>query len=188
MPVVLGWRGAKQATLTWMFCHLPVDKNMDTPEEPKNEPEAPAKQADPKRTAVIVVVIVVVAAFAWALGSKYFAVAAAEKQGVMQSAAATSSALAPLLDMNSKDQLSDGTALQRVVDDIVGSKRFTFAAVLDSSGRVIVSSDRNTSLGSEYPGFKVNEVVEGDRDGGFEVIYPVKHETVTYGAIVLRGP
>jgi len=161
---------------------------MDTPEEQKSEPKAPAKQADPRRTAIIVVIIVIVAGFAWTLGSKYFALAAAEREGVLQSAGALSSALAPLLDMNGKDQLSDDTALQRVVDEIVGSKRFTFAAILDSSGRVLVSSDRNTSLSSEYPNFKVNEVVERSQGGAFEVIYPVKHDTVTYGAVVLRGP
>lgn len=161
---------------------------METPKEPTSEPVTQKKQADPKRTAIIVVVILIVAAFAWTLGSKYFAVAAAERDGVMQSAAAVSSAVAPLLDMNSKNQLNDPAALQRVVDDIVGSKRFTFAAILDPTGRVIASSDRNTAPNSEYQNFKANEVVEGNVEGSYEVIYPVKHDTVSYGAVVLRTP
>jgi len=161
---------------------------MSTTEEPTTEPATPTKETDPKRTAIIVVAIVIVAAFAWALGSKYFAVAAAERAGVMQSAAAISSAVVPLLDMNSKNQLGDAEALQRVVDDVVSSDRFTFAALLDSSGRVIVSSDRSNAAGSGYDGFAPNKVVERNPDGAFEVIYPVKHEAVTYGAIVLRGP
>jgi len=158
-------------------------------EPPEGTPATDSvKRTDPKRTAIIVLAIVVVAAFAWALGSKYLAVAAAQRDGVMQSAAAVSTSLVPLLEMNSKGQLPDAGALQRIVDDVVGSKRFSYAAILDSSGRVIVASNRNTSPSSQYPDFKANEVVERSQGGAYEVIYPVKQGTTAYGAVALRAP
>jgi hypothetical protein len=68
---------------------------MSTTEEPTPEKSASHKHANPKRTAMIVIAIVVLAAFAWTVGSKYLAVAAAKREGVMHSAAAMSSAMAP---------------------------------------------------------------------------------------------
>lgn len=156
-----------------------------------NTEQTPAPQpakGDFKRTAKMVVAIIIVAAFAWAFGSKFFAVRAAERAGIIDGAAALASAAAPLLDMNSKGALADAETLQRVVDDAVASKRFRFAAILDSSGRVLAASDRSVGKSTNYKGFKPNEMVEGSQNGAFEVIYPVKHGSVTYGAVVLRAP
>src|SRR5688572_18402543 len=109
-------------------------------EEPTEAQPQPRKPTDYKRLAILVAAIAILAAFAWALGSKFVEVRAAREQGVVHSARAFSSAALPLLDLKSKGILGDQGTLQRVVDDIVRDKKFSFAAILDSQGRVLAAS------------------------------------------------
>lgn len=151
------------------------------------ETKAPAKEHNPKRTAVLVGIAVALAIVLWLVGSKYLAVGAAERQGVIASASALSVASMPLLDLRSKNLLGDAETLQRVVDEVVSSQNFSFAAVLDAQGRVVAASDRNVSSGTAYQGFESGEVVQRSADGKFEVIYPIRQNDVVYGAVVLRA-
>lgn len=159
----------------------------DNPETTESQTQ-PTKAANPKRTTIIIAVILVLAIFFWLYASKLFAVNGAQREGVRAGAVALAAATVPLIDLRSKDLLGDDATLQRVVDEIAESNRFSFVAILDTQGRVLAASDRNTSTGAAYPDFKSGQVVERGVDGKYEVIQPIRQDTVVYGAVVLRFP
>ena len=157
----------------------------ETSSEPTVEPKA---KAHPQRTVFIVAVIVVFAIFFWLYASKLMGVRAAERDGLKDSAVALSATALPLLDLRSKNLLGDGETLQRVVDEIAESKRFSFVALLDNNGKVVVASDRSVTAGSNYPDYESGKFAERGVDGKYEVIQPIRQGTATYGAVVLRQP
>jgi hypothetical protein len=157
--------------------------------ETSTEPTAPpTSTANPKRTAMIVVVVLIFAIFFWLFASKLMAVRSAEREGLKSSAVTLASAALPLLDLRSKERLGDVDTLQRMVDQIVESHRFSFAALLDNNGRVVAASDRSVTVGSAYPDFKADEFVERGVEGKYEVIQPIRQNNAAYGAVVLREP
>ncbi|MDQ2986318.1 MAG: hypothetical protein M3R13_06300 [Armatimonadota bacterium] len=157
-------------------------------EEPTEVHPQPRKPTDYKRVALISAAVLILAAFAWALASKFLEVRSARHEGVLNSARAFSSATLPLLDLRSKGILGDEGTMQRVVDDIVSDKKFSFAAILDSQGRVLAASDRNVSVGTGFPDYKQGQVIASDTSGLFQVVHPVAQDDVVYGAVVLRSP
>ncbi len=157
----------------------------ETSTEPIIEPKA---KAHPQRTVFIVAVILVFAIFFWLYASKLMGVRAAERDGLKDSAMALSAAALPLLDLRSKGILGDGETLQRVVDEIAESNRFSFVALLDNNGKVVVASDRSITSGSNYPDYESGKFAERGVDGKYEVIQPIRQGTATYGAVVLRQP
>ena len=153
-----------------------------------DQPTIERKPRDLKQTTLLVVIVLVLVTIAWLLLSKAFAVRIAQEDGLKGAALSMAATSLPLLDLHSKNRLGDEETLQRVVDGIVQSRRFSFAAILDAQGRVVAASDRNTAKGRPYPDFKSGEVVELSRSGSFEVIQPIEQSNVVYGAVVLRRP
>jgi hypothetical protein len=161
---------------------------MTGPESSTENVVTPPRAANPRRTAFIVAVVVVFAIFFWLYASKLLGIRAAEREGLKNSAVALSAATLPLLDLRSKNLLGDAETLQRVVDETAETKRFSFVALLDNNGKVLVSSDRSVTAGSAYPDYESGKFVERGVDGKYEVIQPVRQGTATYGAVVLRLP
>jgi hypothetical protein len=157
-------------------------------ENTPTEVQQPTKPVDQKRKAILIGVVLLLAVFAWLLVSRFLAVRDAQHEGAKSAASAMAAATLPLLDLKSKNLLGDNDTLQRVVDGIVANKAFSFAAILNTAGKVLASSDRNSGVGSDYPDFESGEVVETSRDGRYEVISPISQGTVVYGAVVLRLP
>jgi len=121
------------------------------------------------------------------LGSQlYFGLSNARREGAANSAAAFATAIVPLLDLKNKDQLHDGDTLQRVVDDMVRIKGFTLCAITDTKGAVLASSDRNNGVGSKFPDVDPTTASLSGKDGGWEIVRPIAHGEVKYGAVVLR--
>jgi hypothetical protein len=156
--------------------------------EATETPTNAKKHPDTKRTAIIVAVIVVFTLFFWLYASKLLGIRAAEREGVQSSAMTLSAAAVPLLDLQSKNMLGDAETLSRMVDQVVESRRFSFVAILDPQGRVIVASDRNVAAGNAYEGFESGKFTERGVDGKYEVIQPIKQGSAVYGAVVLRQP
>jgi uncharacterized membrane protein affecting hemolysin expression len=155
-------------------------------QENVSSPEQPTANNRWRKWAVIAIAIILL--FALAIGSRYLAVAAAEREGVNRAASPFAAAVLPLLDLRSKNILGDHSTLQRVVDTVVRDKGFSFAAILDPEGRVIAASDRNVGVGNKYGDFKAGEAVEHREAGRHEIIGPIKQNGVVYGAVVLRAP
>ncbi|MGI8923643.1 MAG: hypothetical protein ACR2HJ_06315 [Fimbriimonadales bacterium] len=121
------------------------------------------------------------------LGSQlYFGLSNARKEGAANSAAAFATAAVPLLDLWNKDPLHDTDTLQRVVDDMVRIKGFTLCAITDTKGTVLASSDRNHLAGSKFPDIDPATADESGTGGGWEIVRPIAHGEVKYGAVVLR--
>lgn len=161
---------------------------MTGPESSTEPTVEPKKTAHPQRTAFIVAVAVIFAIFFWLYASKLMGVRAAERDGLKNSAVALSAAALPLLDLRSKNLLGDAATLQRVVDEIAKSNRYSFVALLDNNGKVVVASDRSVTAGSNYPDYESGKFAERGVEGKYEVIQPIRQGTATYGAVVLRMP
>jgi hypothetical protein len=161
---------------------------MTDPESSTEATTPPKKAADPRRTMMIVVAVLVFAIFFWLYASKLMGVSAAKREGMRGGGVALAAASLPLLDLKSKNLLGDAETLQRVVDQVVESQRYSFAAILDNNGKVVAASDRNVTAGSDYPDFVAGEFVERGVDGKYEIIQPIRQNTASYGAVVLREP
>ena len=161
---------------------------MTGPESTTETQPQPRRAADHRRTAIIVAILLIFAIFFWLYASKIMSVRSAEREGVRNAALTFAASSLPLIDLQSKNLLGDSETLQRVVDAVAESHRFSFAAILDNQGKVLAASDRSVTAGSAYPDFKTGEFVERGTDGKYEVIQPIEQGTAAYGAVVLRQP
>jgi hypothetical protein len=110
----------------------------------------------------------------------------ARKIGVVRGAEAMAAAIIPLLDMRSKDQLKDETALQQICEHMAQGGGFEFAAIADTTGSILASSDARYT-GKRYPGLTPSKPNETEKDGLYEVSRPAIRGGILFGAVVVRA-